>query len=88
MWLFHLHSMVDIQLFLQLFPWRNFWLRHFFGYSFGTSREKHQPFSMIQPKVKYIFRPCRHFAYNYFKLLKTIFCSLKKNSYIVSIDYI
>ena len=37
-------------LFLQLSPWRNFWLRHFFGYSFGTSRKKHQPFSMIQPK--------------------------------------
>ena len=95
MWLFHIHSTVDIQLFFsfprtyslffQRSPWRNFWLRHFSGYSFETSREKHQPFSMIQPKAKYIFRPCRHFAYNYFKLLKTIFCNLK-NSYMVSID--
>ena len=50
MWLFHIHSTVDIQLFfsfprtyslfLQLSSWRNFWLRHFVGYSFGTSREK------------------------------------------------
>ena len=50
MWLFHIHSTVDIQLFfsfprtyslfLQLSFWRNFWLRHFVSYSFGTSRKK------------------------------------------------
>ena len=36
-------------LFLQLSPWWNPRLRHV-ACSFGTSRKKHQPFSMIQPK--------------------------------------
>ena len=62
MWLFHIHSTVDIQLFfsfpriyslfLQRSPWRNFWLRHFVGYSFGTSRKKHQPLPMAQQTSK------------------------------------
>ena len=29
-------------------PWRTSWLRHFIG-SLGTSKKKHQPFSMAQP---------------------------------------
>ena len=40
MWLFHLHSRVKIDLFLQFSPWRNPCLGHFIGYSFGISRNK------------------------------------------------
>ena len=41
----------NIPFFLQLFRLWALWLRHFVGYSFGTSRKKHQPFSMTQPFV-------------------------------------
>lgn len=40
MWLFHLHNTVKIRHFSQLSHWRNPWLRHLVGYSFGTSRKK------------------------------------------------
>ena len=36
-------------LFLRFSPWRNPRLRHFSGYPFGTSRKKHQSFSITQP---------------------------------------
>jgi len=39
-WLFHLHSMVKIQLFLQFSLWRNPRLKYFAGYPFETSRKK------------------------------------------------
>ena len=49
MWLFYLYSTVKIRLLYLVFPWRNLWLGHFVGYSFGTLKKKHQPFSMTQP---------------------------------------
>ena len=49
MWLFYLYSTVKIRLLYLVFPWRNLWLRHFVGYSFGTLKKKHQPVSMTQP---------------------------------------
>ena len=36
-WLFHLHNTLKIQPFLKFSPWRTLWLRHFTGYSLGTS---------------------------------------------------
>ena len=36
-------------LFLQFSPWLDSLIRHFIGYPFGTSRKKHQPFSITQP---------------------------------------
>ena len=39
-------------LFLRFSPWRDPRLRHFSGYPFGTSRKKHQPFSITQPNFK------------------------------------
>ena len=49
MWLFYLYSTVKIRLLYLVFPWRNLWLGHFVGYSFGTLKKKHQPVSMTQP---------------------------------------
>ena len=61
LWLFHLHSAVEMQPFFPFSPWRDIRLRHFPGYPFGASRKKastifitqplrkSQPFSMTQP---------------------------------------
>ena len=57
MWLFHLHSTVEIPTFS---PWLDPRLRHFSGYPFGVSRKKHQPFSITQPKDKGGVRSCPH----------------------------
>ena len=60
MWLFHLHSTVKIQPFFQFSLWRNLWPRYFAGDSFGVSRKRHQPFSLIsltQPCHKSLAQP-------------------------------
>ncbi len=57
MWLFHLHSTVEIPTFS---PWLDPRLRHFSGYPFEISRKKHQPFSITQPKDKGGVRSCPH----------------------------
>ena len=44
--------------FFRFFPWRNLWLRHFVGYSFGISRKKaltifyDRAFSITQPRQR------------------------------------
>ena len=41
--------------FLRFSPWRESRIRHVVGYPFGTSRKKHQPFSITQPKEKNLY---------------------------------
>ena len=49
---FCFYNTLKIHAFYPAFPLRNPQLRYFVGYSFGTSRKKHQPFSMTQPSEK------------------------------------
>ena len=42
----------NYSLFIQFSPWRNPRLRHFVGYSFETSKKKHQPLPMAEPFKK------------------------------------
>ena len=50
MWLFLISTVRwKMQPFFRFSPWWELGLRHFSGYPFGTSRKKHQPFSMVQP---------------------------------------
>ncbi|WP_302552998.1 hypothetical protein [uncultured Bilophila sp.] len=52
MWLFVPHSMVKIQPFSPVFPLAESLVKAFSGYSFGTSKKKHQRLPMAQPFKK------------------------------------
>ena len=49
MWLFHIHRMVNIQIFYPLFLLSESIANVFFCYSFGISRKKASILSMLQP---------------------------------------